>query len=538
MTQVAPVLSVVVFAYRNADTIEQVVGAVVGQRSEDPFEVLVASSGGDRTGEIVRDRFPEVRIKEWPTRLLPGGVRNLGLQMAHGEFIAFLEADMVPRPGWVSNRIKAHRAGHQAVAGAIHVDAADLATWRATAYLTFDERLLGWPSGPANLPRSYALSFTRQLLDRAGPFDETVRIEEDTLMVERLAELGVIPWFDASVSCDHIGPSTVKELLKEQRARGRRTARGDLLKWSPGNRLRTKWESNSQSAVPVVIGRALRHSYLRSRWMASNLKRGATDKRDLVSTAPLIVAGLVANQIGWAAEQIAFVRADTVGAPEDAVMVDTPSRSKVASNGERVVALAFDDLGINTDKALQILAEYDVPAVFFAFGEKVLSEQPFIGSIIESGHSLGTSGWSGRPLVGLDRSSIDAEIRRGSEVIEKLTGGKCRHLHQTSGEYDANLVSAAAANGMIMWHAAPGSADLSASRDPSQIADEVLRNLTPGDVVYFTCEESDSSKTLDALRLIIEGVVERRFRLVSLDYVDRPTGQKERSISSLFGEIA
>jgi len=523
MTPDVPVLSIVVFAYRNAETIEQVVGAALAQQSEDAFEVVVASSGGDRTGEIVRNRFPEVPITEWRTRLLPGGVRNLGLGMVKGEFIAFLEADMVPRPGWVRNRIKAHRAGHEAVAGAIYVDGVDQATSRVTAYLTFDDRLPRWPTGPAKLPRSYALSFTRVLLERTGPFDETVRIEEDTLMVERLAELGVTPWFDSSVACGHIGPTTVRELLSEQRARGRRTARGELLKWSPGNQVRSRLESDARLAVPVVAGRALRHSYLRSRWLVANLKRGATDKRDPLSTAPLILAGLLANQIGWAQEQLAFARADTLAAPEDAVIVDTPCRSKVASNGERVVALAFEASGTDTQRVLEILAEYDAPAVFFFSGHEVLSAKEILESIVESGHGVGTSGWSGRPLVDLDLLSIDAEIRQGAEAVGESTGRHCRHLHPALGIYNASVVRGAAANAVIAWHRTPG----------SQIAHDVLRNLTPGDVIYFNDAETGNSQSAGALRLIIEGVLERRFRLVSLDYVDRPSGRNERSVSSL-----
>ena len=57
-----PVLSAVVFAYRNENTILRVVSSLVQQDCDEPFEVIVATSGGDRTADLVRESFPEVRV--------------------------------------------------------------------------------------------------------------------------------------------------------------------------------------------------------------------------------------------------------------------------------------------------------------------------------------------------------------------------------------------------------------------------------------------------------------------------------------------
>ena len=84
-----PVLSAVVFAYRNEDTILRAVSSLVQQDFEEPFEVIVATSGGDRTAELARQNFPGVRVVESPVRMMPGGARNLGMKLACGEIIAF-----------------------------------------------------------------------------------------------------------------------------------------------------------------------------------------------------------------------------------------------------------------------------------------------------------------------------------------------------------------------------------------------------------------------------------------------------------------
>ena len=94
-----PVLSAVVFAYRNEETVLPAVSSLVQQDFEEPFEVIVATSGEDKTAELVRKNYPGVRVVESPVRLLPGAARNLGMDLARGEIIAFLEAKLHCTPG-------------------------------------------------------------------------------------------------------------------------------------------------------------------------------------------------------------------------------------------------------------------------------------------------------------------------------------------------------------------------------------------------------------------------------------------------------
>ena len=205
---VGPVLSAIVFGYRNEETILRSVRSLVEQESADPFEVVVATSGGDRSAQLVRRHFPGVQVAESEARLMPGGVRNLGLRMVRGDIIAFLEADCLACRDWISMRIALHRAGHAAVACGMSVTAADGRAGRAALFLTHPNRIVGHRAGPADRYQIYGLSFTRQALERAGPFDETIRNDEDTEMAELLVSLGFDIWFEPSVVREHIGPST------------------------------------------------------------------------------------------------------------------------------------------------------------------------------------------------------------------------------------------------------------------------------------------------------------------------------------------
>jgi len=95
----APLLSIVVIAYRNEDTILRAVASLLDQKAKHPYEVIVVASGGGRSAQLVRDRYPEVHVLEFVRRLLPGAARNVGVEKARGRFVSFLAANCLAEPG-------------------------------------------------------------------------------------------------------------------------------------------------------------------------------------------------------------------------------------------------------------------------------------------------------------------------------------------------------------------------------------------------------------------------------------------------------
>ena len=264
------------------------------------------------------------------------------MNLACGEIIAFLEADCIARRDWINNRVAAHRAGHAAVASAVAVANPHRSAARATAYLCYENRLERSPAGVAELPRSYGLSFTRELLNRAGPFDEDRRIEEDDLMAERLLEFGVRAWFEPSVCIEHVGPSRLIDLLKEQAWRGRRQARSDILTRSAGF-FRLKVESKS-GLLPLSLAlRTVRHGLVRARFLSKNLWRCAPDRHDLIVTLPWILLGLIANTLGWGQEQYRYAYKGTFTESDGAGPTRARLRRQITTTGEKILALTFDD---------------------------------------------------------------------------------------------------------------------------------------------------------------------------------------------------
>src|SRR5205807_246568 len=76
-----PVLTVVVMGYRNEATILRSIRSVVDQSSDDPFEIVVVTSGGDHSADLVAQAFPHLSVVDSSSRLFPGGARNAGIRM-------------------------------------------------------------------------------------------------------------------------------------------------------------------------------------------------------------------------------------------------------------------------------------------------------------------------------------------------------------------------------------------------------------------------------------------------------------------------
>src|SRR5262249_60408670 len=91
----------------------------LGAQSVDPgtFEVIVVMDGPDDEARRLLERDPpiECRLVENPSTLGPGVARNRGAQASEGEFLVFLDDDMVAGQQLVEAHLSAQRAGPRVV---------------------------------------------------------------------------------------------------------------------------------------------------------------------------------------------------------------------------------------------------------------------------------------------------------------------------------------------------------------------------------------------------------------------------------------
>lgn len=207
-------LAVVVIGHRAPAMLREAVASLLAQ---DPRpEIVVVNSGGGGAARLVAG-LP-VSVIERAETLWPGAARNLGIAATAAPFVAFLAEDCLAAPGWVAARLAAHGAGAEAVASALLPDRNRHPVALAAHLSLFAARL---PTTPEPEALRYGCSYTRALLERAGPFREDLRTGEDT---EFHARIGVpIAWAPA-VRTIHRADPRLAALFADSAARGARAA--------------------------------------------------------------------------------------------------------------------------------------------------------------------------------------------------------------------------------------------------------------------------------------------------------------------------
>jgi glycosyltransferase involved in cell wall biosynthesis len=171
----APRFSVVVPTHQAAAFIGDTLGGVLAQTFQD-FEVVVVDNGStDGTDEIV-DGLGDDRIHyRWQEDSgLPANSRNVGISMATGEYVAFLDAD----DSWTLEKLERVEAALQADPGLdvichdVEIVAPDGSVTGMRAYALEDGDPYAQLLYRGNFLTTSATTVRRSVLERHGGFSE------------------------------------------------------------------------------------------------------------------------------------------------------------------------------------------------------------------------------------------------------------------------------------------------------------------------------------------------------------------------------
>ena len=112
-------ISIIIPSYNSEDTIIGTLNALHHQTFDGEYEIIVVDSSNDRTPEIIRQIFPKVHLIHLKTKTDPFKARNIGIDMAKGNLIAFLDADCVAVPDWLKCIVANNQLGYKIIGGVV-----------------------------------------------------------------------------------------------------------------------------------------------------------------------------------------------------------------------------------------------------------------------------------------------------------------------------------------------------------------------------------------------------------------------------------
>ena len=230
--QPTPVVSVVIPAYNNEETIGESIASVLEQ-SCAALELIVVNDGSTDGTAAVLQRIEDPRLQiVSQVNLGTSAARNAGMAASHGEYVAFLDADDYWRPDKLKRQLAfARERGAQASFTWVDVqnddgdeeEAARVAAWFNREYSTQAEMIASFFASGNTLCACTAL-ISRSLLDVAGGFCLTALQAQDFDLWMRLLKLTSI------------------EVLPEPLAVYRQRASAANLTYDPANAPRLRFE--------------------------------------------------------------------------------------------------------------------------------------------------------------------------------------------------------------------------------------------------------------------------------------------------------
>lgn len=243
-------------------------------------------------------------------------------------------------------------------------------------------------------------------------------------------------------------------------------------------------------------------------------------KKQLHEAQSVIAAAAVRTQPagGEEAQASAGSMSYTTAGVEEFEQTGTGEAGQPEENtGVRKVYLTFDDgPSGNTNRILDILAEYDVKATFFVVGKEEEEYQALYKRIVEEGHTLAMHSYSHKyNEIYQSVESYSADLSKLQEFLYDTTGVWCRYCRFPGGS--SNTVSRVDMHELIAyldeqdmsyfdWNVSSGDA---ASSNIS--TEDIVRNCTAklreyDEAIILLHDASDKNSTVKALPKLIETI--------------------------------
>ncbi len=218
---IRPAVSVVIPAYNEEKYIAGCLQALCGQKTDEPYEVIVVDNNStDRTRSIAQT-FPVTVITERKKGY--GEAGRSGVRKAKAPIIAMTDADTIVNPGWIGNIIRAYRShpDYIAIGGAYEFyDGPPAVRLFVKVFNILSPRLLTRSLCGMNM------SFLRSAYDAVGGFEQGINLQADQVLGRKLKKYGKVVFLMNNIAYSSARRYTsTMRIIRELCIRGVNTAR-------------------------------------------------------------------------------------------------------------------------------------------------------------------------------------------------------------------------------------------------------------------------------------------------------------------------
>jgi glycosyltransferase involved in cell wall biosynthesis len=219
-------MSVIVPTYERPGLLGECLTAIAAlDYPRDSLEVIVVDDGGNSPLQPVVDRFRDATAVTLlgQARAGPAAARNTGAAAAGGEFLAFVDDDVVLDRGWTRAILRQALANPGTAVGGRTISLLAANPYAATSERIIELAYEHYNSGPAG-PRFFAannMAVPTAGFRAIGGFNPRFRVSEDRDFCDRWLESGRPLAYAPDAVAGHAPPLSLRSFLHQQFGYGR-----------------------------------------------------------------------------------------------------------------------------------------------------------------------------------------------------------------------------------------------------------------------------------------------------------------------------
>ena len=211
-------ISIIVPTYNGSKKIGHCLDALICQKYEGEYEIIVVNDGSkDDTSQVV-SRYPKARLVEQANQG-PAAARNHGARLAGGEIILFTDDDCVPESDWIAEMVRPFQEeGIVGVKGRYLTRQKEIAA--RFVQLEYEDKYDYMQSHPyIDFIDTYSAAFKKDVFWEAGGYDcrFPVACAEDVDLSFRLSQKGHRMVYNPQAKVYHTHPNRVWDYLQKKR---------------------------------------------------------------------------------------------------------------------------------------------------------------------------------------------------------------------------------------------------------------------------------------------------------------------------------